>query len=97
MGVVGPVGGGGGREESQAPRRPQSNQEEADGSLGSSLVPWTPGDENDTSLPRPEGPQKVSASRVPARGCSFPRARHAVERTSPQALLCPLNHESGAA
>ena len=55
MGVVGPVGGGGGREESQARRRPQSNQEEADGSLGSSLVPWTLGDENDTSLPRPEG------------------------------------------
>lgn len=50
-------------------------------------VPWTPGDENDTSLPRLEGPQKVSASRVPARGYSFAGARHAAERTSTHALL----------
>ena len=36
-GVVGPVGGGGGREGSQAMCRPQSNQEEVDGSLGGGL------------------------------------------------------------
>ena len=46
-------------------------------------VAWTPGDEHDTCFPRPEGPQKVSASKVPARGCSFLEARHAAGEDQP--------------
>ena len=46
-------------------------------------VAWTPGDENDTCFPRPEGPQKASASKVPARGCSFPETRHAAGEDQP--------------
>lgn len=49
-------------------------------------VAWTPGDEHDSCFPRPEGPQKVSASKVPAPGAApFPRPG-TQEGTSPHDL-----------